>query len=378
VKSCRIAFYAPMKAPDHPVPSGDRRIGRLLMDALGQIPGVTVDLACHLRSRDPSGAKAARFEALGRRAANALLRRYSAHPETRPDLWFTYHLYYKAPDWIGPRVAAALGIPYVVAEASLTSKHRTGAFAPASAAVAAALQGAAASLSLNPVDAAALARLVSGLKQVPLTPFLDLTPYRAAAAAREAARTDLAARVGLSPAEPWLLAVGMMRAGDKEASFRLLAEALRPLQDRPWSLLLVGDGPKRRDLEAAFAPFGNRVHWLGALPETALPPVYAACDWLVWPAINEAIGMALLEAQAAGLPVIAGATGAIPTLIAEGETGFLAPVGDVAAFTDRLRGALVTASAPFRMAALALTAAHHGLPAASARLAELLTDLGVR
>ncbi|MFY7778047.1 MAG: glycosyltransferase [Elstera sp.] len=378
MKSCRIAFYAPMKAPDHPVPSGDRRIGRLLMDALGQIPGVTVDLACHLRSRDPSGAKAARFEALGTRAANALLRRYAARPNTRPHLWFTYHLYYKAPDWIGPRVAAALGIPYVVAEASLTSKHRTGAFAPASAAVAAALQGAAASLSLNPIDAAALARLVPGLKQVPLTPFLDLTPYQAAAAARAVARADLAARWALSSRDPWLLAVGMMRAGDKEASFRLLAEALLPLQDRPWSLLLVGDGPARATLEPAFAPFGNRVHWLGALPETALPPVYAACDWLVWPAINEAIGMALLEAQAAGLPVIAGATGAIPTLIAEGETGFLAPVGDVAAFTDRLRGALVTASAPFRMAALALTAAHHGLPAASARLAELLTDLGVR
>ncbi len=378
MKPCRIAFYAPMKAPDHLVPSGDRRIGRLLMDALAAIPGVTVDLACHLRSRDPSGEKAARFEALGARAAEALLRRYAARPETRPDLWFTYHLYYKAPDWIGPRVAAALGIPYVVAEASLTSKHRTGAFATASAAVASALRGAAASLSLNPIDAAALARLVPGLTQVPLTPFLDLAPYQAAAGAREASRADLAARWGLSPAAPWLLAVGMMRAGDKAASFRLLAEALRPLHDRAWSLLLVGDGPMRGDLEAVFAPLGARVRWLGALPETALPPVYAACDWLVWPAINEAIGMALLEAQAAGLPVIAGATGAIPTLIAEGETGFLTPAGDCAALTDRLRGALVTASAPFRMAALARTDAHHGLPAASARLADFLTDLGVR
>ncbi|KJV09464.1 hypothetical protein VZ95_11330 [Elstera litoralis] len=367
-----------MKAPDHPVPSGDRRIGRLLMDALRLIPGVTVDLACRLRSRDPSGEKAARFEALGARAAEALLRRYAARPETRPDLWFTYHLYYKAPDWIGPRVAAALGIPYVVAEASLSAKRGAGAFATASAAVAAALQSAAASLSLNPIDAAALARLVPGLTQVPLMPFLDLTAYHAAAAQRHAARVDLAARLGLSPAEPWLLAVGMMRAGDKAASFRLLAEALQPLRDRPWSLLLVGDGPARAALEPAFAPFGKRVQWLGTLPETALPPLYAACDWLVWPAVNEAIGMALLEAQAAGLPVIAGAAGAIPTLIGEGETGFLVPVGDSAAFTVRLGAALVTAPAPFRVAALARTAERHSLPAASARLADLLTDLGVR
>ncbi len=378
MKACRIAFYAPMKAPDHPVPSGDRRIGRLLMDALGMIPGVTVDLACHLRSRDATGQKAARVQALGVRCAEALLRRYRAYPETKPNLWLTYHLYYKAPDWIGPQVASALGIPYAVAEASLSSKRRQGAFAPASAAVERALKRAAVSLSLNPVDAETLARVVPGLRQEPLAPFLDLTPYRAAAYGRAAARLDLAARTDLPMETPWLLAVGMMRAGDKAASFRLLAEALLPLQDQPWSLLLVGDGPMRADLTAAFAPFGARVRWLGALPEAALPPVYAACDWFVWPAINEAIGMALLEAQATGLPVIAGAAGAIPTLIADGETGFLAPLGNAAAFTNQLRAALVTPSAPFRVAALARTAARHGLPAASARLADVLTDLGVR
>jgi glycosyltransferase involved in cell wall biosynthesis len=378
MKPCRIAFYAPMKAPDHPVPSGDRRIGRLLMDALAMIPGVRVDLACRFRSRDSTGQKAARVQALGARCAEALLRRYNAHPETKPNLWLTYHLYYKAPDWIGPQVASALKIPYVVAEASLSSKRMHGVFAPASAAVARALQGAALSLSFNPVDAETLARFVPGLRQEPLAPFLDLTPYRAAADERLAARADLAARYDLPLETPWLLAVGMMRAGDKAASFRLLAEALVPLQDRPWSLLLVGNGPMRADLATAFAPFGDRVRWLGALPENSLPSVYAACDWLVWPAINEAIGMALLEAQAAGLPVIAGAAGAIPTLIADGETGFLAPVGDRAAFTERVGAALVTAPEPFRVAALVRTAARHGLPAASAHLAELLTDLGVR
>ena len=41
----------------------------------------------------------------------------------RPDLWFTYHLYYKAPDLVGPLVAGALGIPYAVAEASVAHKR---------------------------------------------------------------------------------------------------------------------------------------------------------------------------------------------------------------------------------------------------------------
>jgi len=38
-------------------------------------------------------------------------------------LWFTYHHYYKRPDWLGPRVSAALGIPYIVAEASHAAKR---------------------------------------------------------------------------------------------------------------------------------------------------------------------------------------------------------------------------------------------------------------
>src|SRR3546814_1683340 len=53
--------------------------------------------------------------------------RYQALPaRQRPQLWFTYHLYYKAPDWIGPKVARALRIPYVVAEASVAYKRASG------------------------------------------------------------------------------------------------------------------------------------------------------------------------------------------------------------------------------------------------------------
>lgn len=378
MKPCRIAFYAPMKAPDHPVPSGDRRIGRLLIEALAALPGVTVDLACHLRSRDPSGDKAARFAALGARATDLLVRRYERDPARRPDLWFTYHLYYKAPDWIGPQVAAALGIPYVVAEASLSPKRTEGAFAANHAAVVAALRQAAVSLNLNPRDGGVLRRVLPGLCQVPLAPFVDLTPYRRAADARKAHRHHLAETLALPMDRPWLLAVGMMRAGDKEASFRLLAEALAPLADRPWRLLIVGDGPARPAVNAAFAPLADRVHWLGAWDEAALPPLYAACDWLVWPAINEAIGMALLEAQAAGLPVVAGDAGAIPAIIRAGETGLLAPVGDTVAFRAAVAEALDRPGAPLRAAALAVTAAYHGLPAASALLETMLRDLGVR
>src|SRR5207253_11404693 len=44
-------------------------------------------------------------------------------PQVAPELWFTYHLYHKAPDWLGPQIADALRIPYVVAEASDAPKQ---------------------------------------------------------------------------------------------------------------------------------------------------------------------------------------------------------------------------------------------------------------
>src|SRR5215469_833477 len=113
----RIAFYAPLKSPDHPVPSGDRRIAQLLLAAL-RIAGHAPLAAARLRSWDGSGDafRQARIAALGRQCAERIVRRARAAPETAPEAWFTYHLYHKAPDWLGPDVATALGIPYIIAE----------------------------------------------------------------------------------------------------------------------------------------------------------------------------------------------------------------------------------------------------------------------
>ena len=104
----RIAFYAPLKSPAHGTPSGDRRIAGLLMDALARA-GHSVELASSFRSYDPAGDGPRQIAlrddgiALGRRLA-AQWRDGAA--EARPELWFTYHLYYKAPDWLGPEASA--------------------------------------------------------------------------------------------------------------------------------------------------------------------------------------------------------------------------------------------------------------------------------
>jgi glycosyltransferase involved in cell wall biosynthesis len=58
---------------------------------------------------------------------------------------------------------------------------------------------------------------------------------------------------------------------------------------------------------------------------------------LLWPAVDEAYGMALLEAQAMGVPVVAGDGHGVPDIVAAGESGLLAPVGDAAAFAAAVR-----------------------------------------
>jgi glycosyltransferase involved in cell wall biosynthesis len=375
----RIAFYAPLKPPNHPVASGDRTMARLLMAALRQA-GHQVDIASILRSRDGTGdaARQQRLRRLGLRLAARFVRRCEADPARRPALFLTYHLYYKAPDWLGPIVADALGIPYVVAEASLAEKRRDGPWRLGHEAAAAAIRRADAVIGLNSADRdGLLPALAAPDRWHALKPFLPVAPFAAARARREASREQLAAEFGLDPAVPWLVAVAMMRPGDKLASYRLLAASLARLRERPWQLVLVGDGSARPAVADALAPFAERIVWRGTLAPPALADALAAADLFVWPAINEAYGMALLEAQAAGLPVLAGASGGVPDLIADGVTGRLVPPHDAAAFAAALADLLGDPAACRRLGAAAAerAAAAHDIAPAADRLDRLLRRL---
>lgn len=371
----RVAFYAPLKPPDHPVPSGDRRMARLLAAALVRA-GHKVQLASRLRAFDGAGdaARQARIRRQGEATAARLAARWRAAPaERRPEAWFSYHLYYKAPDWLGPVVAEALDIPYLVAEASHAPKRAEGAWAAGHAQAAIGIMAADCVFCLNPVDLAGLMPLVrdpSRLVQLPA--FLDAAAY--ATQDRDATRAALAARWALDPAAPWLIAVAMMRPGDKLRSYRILGEALSQLLDRPWRLLVVGDGAARGEVEAALAPLGARVAWLDRQPLEALADIYAAADIAVWPAINEAYGMALLEAQAAGLPVVAGASGGVASIVADRRTGLLTRPGEALPFAAAVARLLGDADLRQAMGAAARrqVSDQHGIDAAAQRIDQAL------
>lgn len=92
---------------------------------------------------------------------------------------------------------------------------------------------------------------------------------------------------------------------------------------------IVGDGERRAELEARVAAQGltGRVHFLGWRRD--LLPVYADLDVVVLCSKNEGLPTALIEAQAAGLPVIATPVGSVAEIVEEGVTGYLVPVGDI-------------------------------------------------
>jgi glycosyltransferase involved in cell wall biosynthesis len=377
----RILFYAPLKPPTHPVPSGDRTMARLLMLALQQ-GGFDAVLASRLRARIADPAVLLVQETLRAQAwgiADRMIAKLQALPKReRPKAFFTYHLYYKAVDWIGPRVAAALAIPYLVAEASHAPKRAAGAWAFNHAGAEAAIAAADAIFCLNPNDKACLAQIAGRRVLVDLPPFLDLQSFAPIVPTRDDARTMLAQRHGLDVKRPWLLAVGMMRKGDKLVSYQVLAEALRRAKLTRPLLLIAGDGEAKAEVQRAFHDAPCEVRFLGALSLDALIGPYAASDLLVWPAINEAFGMALLEAQACGLPVLAGASGGVPAIVADGKTGFLVPPGDAAAFADGLKRALKSDLPKLGKAARAKVKRRHDLPAAAATLTRALAKLGVK
>ncbi|HET7409671.1 MAG TPA: glycosyltransferase family 4 protein, partial [Paracoccaceae bacterium] len=169
---------------------------------------------------------------------------------------------------------------------------------------------------------------------------------------------------------PRLLTVGMMRPGDKLESYRRLAAGLAHLPGE-WRLDVIGDGEAAGAVRALFARFGDRVAFRGRVDDPAgLRAAYEAADLMVWPGVGEGVGMAVLEAQAAGLPVVSEDHPAQRDLI----EGPLVPPDDPAAFA-RAVGAALAERAARGAAARARIEARHGLDAAAAILRRELVGL---
>ena len=109
---------------------------------------------------------------------------------------------------------------------------------------------------------------------------------------------------------------------------------LKVREEHPCHLVLVGDGPERGKIEARVRELGvgDDVCFLG--PRNNFVEVLQFTDVFLLPSEEESFGLAALEAQSSGVPVVASKVGGIPEVVADGETGFLCGVGDVKALSD--------------------------------------------
>lgn len=105
-------------------------------------------------------------------------------------------------------------------------------------------------------------------------------------------------------------------------------------------LFVIGEGEERPRLEALVAArsLGGRVHLLGFVPGAA--SYLSAFDLFLMPSRTEALGYALLEAGAAGLPVVAARVGGIPEIVVHGESGLLVPPENPASLARAMRALL--------------------------------------
>jgi len=139
------------------------------------------------------------------------------------------------------------------------------------------------------------------------------------------------------------------RLGPEKSTVHLAEEFARACATAPHArLLVIGDGPARVPAQAALASAGlaGRARFVGMVPYERVPDYEAAADAFVTASVSEVHPLVVLEAMAAGLPVVATSSPGISDTIDVGESGLLAPDSAPGALAERI--ARIAADAPLR------------------------------
>lgn len=140
------------------------------------------------------------------------------------------------------------------------------------------------------------------------------------------------------------------RLAEQKGHRDLVAAAPRVLERHPdVRFVVAGDGELRAELQELTARFGDRFELLGARRD--VPDLLASFEVFAFPSHFEGLCLAVIEAQAAGVPVVATPVGGIRETVVEGETGYLVPVGDPQALAERISWCLDHAQEARRVAA---------------------------
>lgn len=180
------------------------------------------------------------------------------------------------------------------------------------------------------------------------------------------------------PGELRVLCTGRL-VPEKGQHVLLSAVAACREQGRSVSLVLVGDGPDRASLQvlANQLDLGDCVRFTGAVGVDAVQEEMRSADVFCLPSFQEGVPVVLMEAMAAGLPVVTSRIAGIPELVEDGVSGFLLPPGDLTALTKALGTCMDDVGLRLRMGAAGRdrVSADFNSATEAARLRELFANV---
>ncbi|HYC93502.1 MAG TPA: glycosyltransferase [Thermoanaerobaculia bacterium] len=155
---------------------------------------------------------------------------------------------------------------------------------------------------------------------------------------REESRARLERELDIPSGVPIVATVAVLRP---KKGIEVLLEAAPKVRNALF--VIIGDGPLREEWTRLAASLGvaDRVRWAGYRKD--VDALLAGCDLFVHPSLDDAFPTVLLEAMAAGLPIVASRVGGIPEIVTPGVTGELVPPGDAPALAAAINALLGSA-----------------------------------
>lgn len=314
----KIAYYMPFKPLGHPNPSGDLVTGTEIHDHLNQH-----DFDCRLIS-----SLRCRWLYYRPHLWPQLIRerhRLTTHNNRfQPDLWLTYHSYYKAPDLLGPYCSSRLNIPYIIFQGIYSTKRRkniktiVGFYLNKWTLLKSNLV-----FTNKKKDEKNLLRILPASRICYIAPGIHSRHFSFCEKSRKKQR----AQWGVGD-DPVILTAAMFRPGVKTEGLLKVLESCGALANngKRFRLVIAGDGRCKKELAAAAEKLvPGMVTFCGKIPRNEMYRLYSAADIFAFPGIEESLGMVYLEAQSCGLPVIAYGDWGGREAVVHNKTGLLSP-----------------------------------------------------
>ncbi len=338
----RIAFFAPMKPINHPEPSGDREIARGLYDYF-QSQGAEVLVYSQLRLRE--------FW----RRPQVLWSLLWSWPKTlwllwrfQPDVFFTYHSYYKVPDVLGWSLSRVMRKSHFLFEAMHSERPATDPQWRKGYLWNRRVLMASEHIFTDKSD-----DLLGLQKLWPEAEWPERMTLILPSLAWRDFKNKLATSSAVELSRPRLtvICVAMLRRGRKTEGVKFLLRAVQQLfgEGLDFDLQIVGGGTCLPEIRELAKTIDHRIFVLGEKSKAEILNLLGAADIFAFPGIDEGFGLVYLEAQASALPVVAFDNGGIPEAVANGESGWLTPLNDQPAYCEALRKLLLDSTLRAKM-----------------------------